>query len=190
MKKSTITQNRILDVAEALFLTQPVQKISMNQIATQANVAKGTVYLYFESKDDLVWAVIERFFQDFMGIMARLNVSRVALETIDTIIDAIFDFVLDHEKEMYVLHQASFHSYLGKARIEKKYKDLWLSPIEQWFEEGVRQGLFQISNVAFYVEFIQASIHGVFDAYIMGEIDFDHQTIRAELKEIIRKLLR
>lgn len=44
----------ILDSAQELFLAQGVEATSIDSIARQAGVAKGTVYLYFPSKEHIV----------------------------------------------------------------------------------------------------------------------------------------
>lgn len=189
MKKSTLTQRRILDEAEKLFLQEAIDKVKISDIAQAAGIAKGTVYLYFPSKDDIVWQVTERYFVHFMKILSNLEFSYICMESIDTIIDAFFDFILAHEKEMYMLHQASFHGYLGKARIESKYLGIWQGPIRDWLSKGMSLGRFKITNLDFTVDFMIASIHGVFDNFITGDLPYDHVTIRFELKQIIRKLL-
>ena len=51
---------RILDAAEALFIRQGYVKTSMDEVAREAGVAKGTLYLYFNKKADLILAAIGR----------------------------------------------------------------------------------------------------------------------------------
>lgn len=51
---------QILDAATALFMRQGYRKTSMDEVAREAGVAKGTVYLYFTKKIDLALAAIGR----------------------------------------------------------------------------------------------------------------------------------
>ena len=51
---------RILDAAAALFIRQGYVKTSMDEVAREAGVAKGTLYLYFNKKADLMLAAIGR----------------------------------------------------------------------------------------------------------------------------------
>ncbi|MFW9866350.1 MAG: TetR/AcrR family transcriptional regulator [Candidatus Thorarchaeota archaeon] len=46
-------RNDIINVAERLFLSQGFEDTKMEQIAYEAEFSKGTLYNYFESKDDL-----------------------------------------------------------------------------------------------------------------------------------------
>lgn len=52
--------HRILDAAADLILRWGYNKTTMDDIARQAGVAKGTVYLYWKSREDLFRALIAR----------------------------------------------------------------------------------------------------------------------------------
>ena len=45
---------QILSVTEILIAEIGIQNLSMRKIATRANLALGTLYLYFKTKDDLL----------------------------------------------------------------------------------------------------------------------------------------
>lgn len=53
-------RRQILDGAQAVFHAQGFDAASMNEIATAAAVSKGTLYVYFEDKEHLFVALIER----------------------------------------------------------------------------------------------------------------------------------
>ena len=53
-------RREILDAAERLFLAQPEGLASMDELAQSAGVAKGTLYLYFPSKEEVLLALHER----------------------------------------------------------------------------------------------------------------------------------
>ena len=53
------TRNRILEAAFRLFFRQGFSRVSMDAIADLAGVTKRTVYYHFDSKDDIVAAVME-----------------------------------------------------------------------------------------------------------------------------------
>jgi AcrR family transcriptional regulator len=51
-------RERILDAALKLFAHEPYQAVTMDRVAASAGVAKGTLYLYFPSKDALYLGVL------------------------------------------------------------------------------------------------------------------------------------
>src|SRR5688572_9304019 len=68
-------RHAILDAAEKLFLRHPDRMASVAEVAAAAGLAKGTVYLYFPSKEEMLLALHERqvahFFTQLMRLLAR-----------------------------------------------------------------------------------------------------------------------
>jgi AcrR family transcriptional regulator len=58
-------RNEILDAAERLIAGHVDGLPSMDQLAASAGVAKGTLYLYFPSKEEVLVALHERYLTDF-----------------------------------------------------------------------------------------------------------------------------
>jgi AcrR family transcriptional regulator len=50
----------ILDVAERLIRTKGYERMSIQEIQDELEISRGAVYHYFGSKEDLLWAVLER----------------------------------------------------------------------------------------------------------------------------------
>jgi AcrR family transcriptional regulator len=66
-EKSTrlISREMIESTALKLFKKNGVDGTSVNDIVKQAGIAKGTFYLYFKNKDDLINGIFENFSEDF-----------------------------------------------------------------------------------------------------------------------------
>lgn len=50
----------IVDAAESLFFSRDYDNVSMDEIAKEAELGKGTLYLYFKDKESLFFAVVNR----------------------------------------------------------------------------------------------------------------------------------
>lgn len=65
----------ILDTAARLFASKRFDEVKLDAIASRARLGKGTIYLYFKSKDDLYAALIidalERLFRDLCDVSTR-----------------------------------------------------------------------------------------------------------------------
>lgn len=57
-------RERILAASYELFLQRGVRDVGINELISQAGVAKATFYTHFSSKDELVLAYLERCHQD------------------------------------------------------------------------------------------------------------------------------
>ena len=65
MTQNTARAQRILDAAADLFVHYGYDKTTVSDIARQAGVSKGAIYLHFTSKDNLLEALIVRELQQY-----------------------------------------------------------------------------------------------------------------------------
>jgi AcrR family transcriptional regulator len=59
-------RDELMNAAQRLFLKHGVAPTTIEQITSGADVAKGTFYLYFSSKEDVLAALEERFAQELL----------------------------------------------------------------------------------------------------------------------------
>lgn len=98
----------LLDAATAVFAEKGVGATTVSDVTTAAGVAKGTFYLYFESKEQLVVALRDRFFDGLLdeveGALARLPAGdwwgRV---------DALVDLGIRRQLDLLDQHMVLFH---------------------------------------------------------------------------------
>ncbi|HET6264105.1 MAG TPA: TetR family transcriptional regulator [Usitatibacter sp.] len=64
-------RHAILDAAEKLFLKHPERMASVSEVAAAAGLAKGTVYLYFPSKEEMLLALHERHVGSFFAQLIK-----------------------------------------------------------------------------------------------------------------------
>ena len=79
MTDQSVTRNKyaaILDAARAVFSRDGYAASSVDDVAAEAGIAKGTVYLYFKSKEDLYLAALLRDVKRVRRRSARRNGAR------------------------------------------------------------------------------------------------------------------
>ena len=81
-----LKRTQILDGAKRCFLSVGFEAASMNDITSEAGVSKGTLYVYFEDKEDLFAALIDR------EKSATMNAARQQLEAGGTVTEALHRF--------------------------------------------------------------------------------------------------
>jgi AcrR family transcriptional regulator len=64
-------RNAILDAAEALYVEHPGRMANVSEVAESAGMAKGTVYLYFPSKEEMLLALHERQVANFFAELIK-----------------------------------------------------------------------------------------------------------------------
>ncbi|WP_221088344.1 TetR/AcrR family transcriptional regulator [Deinococcus aquaedulcis] len=66
----------ILRAAERLWTTTSYAELSMNQVAREAGLAKGTLYLYFDTKEELFLALLSEHLHRWIEATAELFTER------------------------------------------------------------------------------------------------------------------
>ncbi len=59
----------ILDAAEKLFFSRGYDQVSMDQIAREAELSKGTLFFYFRNKENLYITIVDRGIRLFHGMV-------------------------------------------------------------------------------------------------------------------------
>lgn len=190
-EKAKKTRQDILEAARALFFKKGILNTSVSEIVKQAHVAKGTFYLYFETKDDVVEAIIHDNLTHFGGIFEKLPLIPVSPENCDLIVDRLMKAMQENGKVLHMMHEARFllyvtdnmnryHEYYVVDEIEKAVK--------AWLDRGVAQGLIQLPDTRFAASFIYQSFHAMIDmAIIVGTFTFEElgENLKLVLKRII-----
>lgn len=68
----TDKRDRILDAAQSLFVRYGVKRTSIDDVAREAGIAKGTVYLSFRSKAELFSAIADRLCANTLADARRI----------------------------------------------------------------------------------------------------------------------
>ncbi len=79
-------RQQILEGARRVFMSQGFDAASMNDITREAGVSKGTLYVYFENKEDLFKALI------IQGKTLVIQTAKHALNDHEDVEEALYDF--------------------------------------------------------------------------------------------------
>jgi AcrR family transcriptional regulator len=104
IKKSEETRTRILEAALRIFQQNGFERATMREIATEAGVAVGAAYYYFESKDAIVTAFYERAQREMAPhIEIILDESRSLETRLRGVISYKFEYFAPNRKLMSAL---------------------------------------------------------------------------------------
>lgn len=156
-------RNEILDTAEMLFVTKGYTKTTVNDILEAIGIAKGTFYYYFQSKEEVMDAIVLRF--TAFGVEAAKAVASDpklnAHEKMFRIIMAQHPDPGRKEQMIDQLHQVSNAEMHQKSLVETI---LQLTPVlTEVIEQGVAEGSFRTPYPREVVEFLLVSSQFLFD---------------------------
>ena len=82
--------DQILNAATEVLAQKGFYKARMDDIAAQARLSKGALYLYFKSKDAIITALLDRIFQREMSALSDLqSADGTALERLERLTNTI-----------------------------------------------------------------------------------------------------
>lgn len=137
----------ILQAAQELLMERGSHDMSMDDVALRVGIAKGTVYLHFPSKDDLLFAVLSRSMEEYID---TLGVMLTGPEPPRARLEAIvrFMYASDFRQQLQLMMSiAEANPELLKRLTEHKvgrsaHVDVMRQQIAAVFDEGKASGEF------------------------------------------------
>lgn len=183
------THNSIISAAVELFDIKSVHKTTISDIVKKAGIAKGTFYIHFESKDELVWHFLERELDSAFVWFAKLNGKGYDKASIEEIIDVGVTYI---EKRMFtfkMIHNVKFHSFLGQDKMKERFEAEWINSMILWLEAGNRNGDIAVDDPKFTARFLSIAIHEMIDQIIIGESEYTLRELGDKVKLMFLKLI-
>src|SRR5689334_20055286 len=135
-------RQQILDTAARLFARQRYDQVRLDDVAAAAGVGKGTLYVYFDNKDDLYFSIAYEGFCELIDRLAQQLSDRdsPAIGRLRRIVEGLVHFARSHPQfyEMMRLAQASRQQ---QARWRPKREAL-TGLIEKTITDGIARGEF------------------------------------------------
>ncbi|MDQ7784407.1 MAG: TetR/AcrR family transcriptional regulator [Desulfomonilaceae bacterium] len=133
----------ILLAAEKVFAEKGFNGTKMSDVAMLAGVSEGTVYEYFESKEDLLLSIPARRFQTYIEQQAHAFVIKTPLRKLRRLIRNHFSLYLVNRDFLKVfLLQVQLSSRFYASPVYETYRR-YFSLIEDIIEEGKSAGVFR-----------------------------------------------
>jgi TetR/AcrR family fatty acid metabolism transcriptional regulator len=147
-KKDVLTEFRtaeLLEAARRVFAEKGFHEATVDEVAEDAGVAKGTVYLYYRSKRDLYWAALKH------GISSMHEETRRRMEGEDTIEGKLHAFIatkinyFEVNRDFFRIYHAEFgDALLHPAHVNGDFAELYLRQarmLEAVLRQAIRRRL-------------------------------------------------
>ena len=120
-------RDAILEASAALFARRPYHEVLMDHVAEKVGVAKGTVYRYFETKEDL-FAAVALFYFDRMNAevavvsridgppLVRLRATVLCVAKLLEEHKNFFQVMQQHESELWIRKKNEFYKRRSEFR--------------------------------------------------------------------------
>lgn len=132
----------ILQSAVALFRNKRFHEVTLDEVAASAHVGKGTIYLYFENKEDLFFQMVVEGFRALEGALREIAATEKPLrEKLCAIAEAMSDEFRRHHALFRVIHSKGLMKKRpGAKAIFHNHMTSLHEVLERVFREGVEDG--------------------------------------------------
>ena len=132
----------ILDIAEKMFVEQGFDQTSISQLLDATQIAKGTLYYYFTSKEEIMDAIIERWIERSFE-QVRIWVEQKQLPILERLMGALASLNMQKDGQELLDH---LHAPQN-ALLHEKTNQILLSKVPEilypLFQEGFQTGEMQ-----------------------------------------------
>jgi TetR/AcrR family transcriptional regulator, transcriptional repressor for nem operon len=169
LKEYDVRRAEILDAAQTLIYTKGYEQMSIQDILDRLQISKGAFYHYFDSKQALLDALIERMQQDAERVIGPISADPAlpALEKMHRVFltaarwkTAQKDYLMALLKVWYADQNAIVRQKI-QTRMLKESGPLITSVIQQ----GIREGVFQASHPEWIGEIAMGLVIALGDRY-------------------------
>lgn len=177
------TKDKIMSVAAKMFAKYGFQKATVDEIARAAHKAKGSVYYYFDSKEDLFKAVVEQEIS-----VLKSGLTRVIEDSTDAA-SMIRNYLLN--RMMLVKEAMNYHETLKAefmesfeflSQVRRDFTRFEIEMMKAVLDRGVRENTFLIKDTLATSQVIILAIKAI-------EIPFYHQRRIEEYEQTIIELV-
>ena len=163
----------ILDATCRVVAQYGFQGATVVRVAEEAEIAKGTVYLYFQTKESLFTAAVDQGMQNFTSqVRSQVAEAVSPLEKIQRLIEASLE-LSDTHRDFFktLLLERNFLAASPHHPEAAHMLDLYLAHIhfiEELIQDGVRAGVFRAHNVEASAFALNEAIRGCFQQRALG----------------------
>jgi uroporphyrinogen-III synthase len=154
-------REKILDAAAELFSHKSYHEVMIEDIARLTSVAKGTVYNYFESKEQLYFSIMRTRMETLItSLAAKIETAENSIDSLRSFVTHIYMFMMKYQNFFMIYQKDSLsreNPICGElASLEQQLKQI----VRNIIKNGKSEGLFRMVEEEFAVSLILGGIYG------------------------------
>lgn len=188
-------RDQIIDVAGRLVGERGTTDVSMDEIASEAGVARSTIYVYFANRDELLRACVTQMHAQLVKTIDEMwNRESTPIDRLRVVILGIFE-LLDANPAFVRLALATYGAVSASgAVVDSALSLVGLDVVErtrELFEDGVATGVFRPLDADRAVTLIGQQIYGAMSVRAADPLPPPRQEAATEISTfVLRGLAR
>jgi AcrR family transcriptional regulator len=157
-KKRDTKLTQLVHSAVKLFVEQGIDSTTTKQIAEAADVAEGTIYRHFKSKDDMAFSIFVTHLDAFTKELDKTAAAQTTIkEKLRSLIRCYYVF-FESERSLFEYILTAEHRELRKFPVNMRQP---LHVIMDLLDEGIKIGQIPYQDVTFSAAYIIGIVHRV-----------------------------
>lgn len=194
-KRKEKTRKSILQTARRLFLTQGFVNTTMQDVARECELGVGTLYNYFSSKVDLLFAIFsEEMMEVGLELPARVNHEQKLVDKMKQVVDLYLTQLFKSQRSLFrELMVVIFHRLEGYEQLVSRIREtdaLFLQVVRNVIEHEKQSGRIPGDwDTEATIEVIYSILQATTIAFISQDeltIEQVKQTIHKQLEFVLR----
>lgn len=175
-KKSAIIQTTLRLITENGFHGAP-----MSQIAKEANVAAGTIYHHFKSKDDLIVCAYD-FVSEELGnsLVKNDDKSKNYKERFYNFWINLYDFFIQHPVYFKFLVQYANSPFITNEKREEVFQ--YYEPVILFFVEAMENEIIITTEINLIISILYGTICEIAHIHITGELEMTSDRLKQAIE--------
>lgn len=184
--RSLKTIEHILSTAAIILENEGQNKLNTNYLAKVSQIGVGTIYQYFNNKDEIIVGLIERQHRKRINYLKKqvFELKNTSLEVVvEGLIRSLFEFQKRSPRLEQILLEKQYSNTL--TNIEEDLDENFISLLQRYI--ALNRINFNVSNVRLALKILVTSIKAVSTQYLFSKTTMAEETLIQELKELTLK---
>jgi AcrR family transcriptional regulator len=158
----------IFEAATLVLSEHGASGLTMDRVAAAAGLAKGSLYNYFRSKEDLLRFVYSRIIEPIAeAVTAIAQGSLPAMEKLEAMLRTLFEHISQHRGVLSLLMRDDAGRNAKESSVQHARADA-MHHFVAVFEQGMREGVFREMDPVLGAEVFLAGMDKIYESHLLS----------------------
>lgn len=194
LREQAQRRQAILEAAREVFFEKGFREATIEAIAHRCDLAKGTIYLYFQSKEELYVSIMAEGLELLKNDLSRVGERSLPCDRLlGEALDLYYAFYQNNPKYFRIMFLSS------QPDVRKRVPDALhrqcmeragecMEILSRLIEKGVRQGVFRAVSPWTFAVLLWSTVNGIIMHYEQGTL-YRNEILKLPLEEMLHEAL-
>ena len=171
-KRKSLKRESIIKTASELFSQKSYHEVMMDDVAKLTSIAKGTVYNYFESKEELYYSILKLRLENLTNSLTnKILTATNPIDALRSFVTHYYMFMMKYRSFFLIYRKESLNSDNGICEELRSLENELRQLLTEIVITGMTKNLFRTIDEDFAVNVILGSIYGAVHRGIDNQIN-------------------